>query len=130
MRVPDHKLVILVYDLYRNYPGMSIRDIASIVKVSPATVGRWLKHEHLYHPDIDEVAIARALGGEKSVYDNLTVFEYWRFVSRIIRLRTSMDDHEWNEWLNELTDRLCPGDTAGRERLAKRFSQAVRRGTP
>mgnify|MGYP003527102976 CR=1 FL=1 len=130
MLVPDRKLVIIAYDLYRNYPGMSIRDIAAIIGVSSATVGRWLKNEHRYHPDLDQIAIARALGGEKAVFDNLTIFEYWEMVNRIIRIRTTMDDVEWAEWLNELTDRLVPGDVAGRERLAKRFSQAVRRGTP
>lgn len=130
MRVPDHKLVIIAYELRRSYPGMSVRDIGKIVGVSGNTVHRWLTNEQTYHPDIDPVAVARAIGGEKAVYDNLTVFEYQAFVTRLIQVRPTMDDFEWQRWLNELTQSLCPSDPTGRKRLKDRLSQAVTRGTP
>lgn len=63
----------------------SLRSIAKDVGINVNTVKRWLNNPAKYSPFYDEVALKRALQGDKSVFENLSLWEkreFWRRVRR------------------------------------------------
>jgi len=71
--LPDIELVAKAYALRNEgmYPGA----IGEELGVSRSTVRHWLDNPSRFSPVIDEVAINRALEGDRKVFKNLTAFE-------------------------------------------------------
>lgn len=71
--LPDVNTVARAYALSDKgmYPGA----IGKQLGVSRSTVRHWLDNPERFSPAIDEVAIERALGGDRIVFQNLTAFE-------------------------------------------------------
>jgi hypothetical protein len=65
--------------------GLSGYAIAKITGQNERKVYRWLNQPETFSPYIDEVAIHRALEGEREVYRNLSTFEARVFWERAAR---------------------------------------------
>lgn len=86
---------------------------------SADTATRWLRNPARYHPYIDEVAVRRALNGERSVWEALTVWEFEVLYRRLNEMRRTMFDFEWNDYVEQLRKSLGHKDS-------KRINNAMR----
>lgn len=66
--------------------GFPVRDIARTLKVWQRTVLRWLDNPADFCPFTDPVAVERALGGDRAVFDNLTRWERAEFNRQVLAL--------------------------------------------
>lgn len=105
IRERNHKICIEVYELYATGLGC-VRIHREVGVVSLATVSAWLHRPERYHPFIDEVAIMRALEGDRHVFDALTIWERDVFYDALQAKRMSMDINAWIEWVQLYAGRL------------------------
>lgn len=75
------ELMQRVYDLREQ--GVSVPRIAALVGRPENTVYAWIYHPERYDPYIDQVAVERALSGDRKVFDNLTLYEADEFYDRL-----------------------------------------------
>lgn len=80
-RIPPRDVMFTAYDLYAQ--GTSVAEIARTVKRYHTTVAVWLNHPERFDPYLDEVAIARAMAGDREVYEHLTMYEEDEFLNRL-----------------------------------------------
>lgn len=80
-RLPSRQTLLTVYDMREQ--GYLVREIADAVGRRERTIWFWLSNPHRYDPYFDEVALERAMNGERKVYDRLTVFEMEEFYNRL-----------------------------------------------
>lgn len=66
--------------------GVPAYRIAQIVGSTRGTVVKWLKHPEKFSPYIDEVAMERALNGDRLVFENLSLVERREFWQRAATL--------------------------------------------
>ena len=116
-------VVTAVYDMAQD--GKSSREIAQALGIAHSTAARLLRSPEKYDPYLDEIAIARALGGERPVFDALTVFEWEAFLGRLKRLCDALPAWQWQEFYEALTGRLEPSDNEARIRLSRRIGAAM-----
>jgi predicted transcriptional regulator len=69
--------------------GLRPSIIGTQLGVSRDAVSKWLRHPETFSPFLDEIAIERALHGERQVYDNLSRFERREFWSRVRAMATA-----------------------------------------
>lgn len=79
-RLLDIELLTTVYNLAAE--ELTGTEIAKIVGVPRNKIYKWLNDPDSYSPFVDEVAIVRALDGEREVYENLTRHERSVFFER------------------------------------------------
>jgi hypothetical protein len=106
--------------------GLGHRKIAAKLGVSTGAVGHYLRNPARFDPYLDEVAIARALGGDRPVYDNLTHWEWKAFLERLGTIRDSLTPEEYQDYTMALTRRLAPSDEVDRNLVRERLSAALR----
>lgn len=119
-RIPPRDLMRLVYDMHES--GVGAPTIARRLKLPKGTVGGWLGHPDRFDPYLDEIALERALKGERPVFMALTMYEVDEFYDRVeARLRVEPYDNRIHHsefdtdgrrgtrspyWLHELEDGL------------------------
>lgn len=69
----DREFVRRVYDIYEE--TNSLTGTAMELGISPDAVRYWISNPAKFDPYIDEIAVERALLGERKVYENLTRWE-------------------------------------------------------
>lgn len=111
--VTDVEVIRNVYDLAEK--GLSGYRISKITGLSSDTVAKWLKYPNKFSPHLDEVALERALNGDRRVFDSLSNYErrvFWQRAGDLswrsyIETKTDKDQgYERNPWVNELAARL------------------------
>jgi hypothetical protein len=100
MRFP-RDVVLEVFELKERYPTMSNRAIAKKVGVGDWTVGKWLSNP-FYSPYVDDVAVMRALEGERDVFQNLLYWERVQFYRALAATRAKMYQWEWVIYCRDL----------------------------
>lgn len=68
------------YELHEQ--GLSSYQISKLVQRPDKTIYGWLRNPEKFSPYIDEVAVDRALRGERSVFKNLSLYELKEFYER------------------------------------------------
>lgn len=98
---------VTVYELYEGGEESSV-EIEYLTGISDSTIKNWLSHPTRFDPYIDEIAVRRALIGDKGAYQALTVWEKDEFMDRLIeeRKQTGKDSWEWQLRFDELHKQL------------------------
>lgn len=99
-RNQNHLKCLQAYEL-REKEGMTYAAIARAVNIDSDTVRRWIVDPTHFDPYYDEVALKRALEGERKVYDALSYWEFYELYRRIARLKRSMSHQEWREFVGD-----------------------------
>ena len=86
--------------------GKTLGEARELVDVSHSVASRWVNNPSKYDPYLDEIAITRALAGEKNVYESLTVWERRAFLQHLIAEREALFDWEWSERYSKLRKQL------------------------
>lgn len=81
--VPDREQMRRIYDL--RAAGYTASMISATVGRPVGTINWYLSRPDRFDPYLDEVALKRALAGERKVFEHLTVFELDEFYRRIER---------------------------------------------
>lgn len=79
--LPSREMLFTVYDMREQ--GARPAEIAAAVGRSEKRVRYWLHNPQRYDPYFDEIALERVMNGDRSVYENLTVFEMDEFYNRL-----------------------------------------------
>lgn len=85
----DREQVMLVFDMAAE--GFTQQQIIDQARVGKHSVWKWLKNPAKYAGHLDEVALERALDGDRSAYENLSLFEREEFMKR------ALDRSQWTE---------------------------------
>ena len=73
--------------------GVSQRRIAIATGRARGSVATWLANSEQFDPHIDDIAVERALRGDRVVFGNLTMFERQAFLDQLVaRLRREPRD--------------------------------------
>lgn len=104
-RQVNHAKCDQAYEL-RHRDGLSYAAIGRKVDIDAETVRRWLNNPARFDPVHDEVALKRAIEGERRVYDNLTLWERDEFWSRIAHKRRTSHHREWCEWESDFSYKI------------------------
>jgi AcrR family transcriptional regulator len=112
-----------VFDLHEE--GVAPAQIAKQLGLGRASVYRYLGDREYWDPHLDEVAIARAMGGDRPVFDNLTHFEWQAFGRRMAEVESLLPEADWDDYMRSLTRRLEPDDDAARGALRHRIRRAM-----
>jgi hypothetical protein len=75
------ELVLAAYELREE--GYSNAVIGRTLGVDRRVVGHWFNEPEKFDPYFDEVALERALAGERKVFDALTIYEADEFYRRV-----------------------------------------------
>lgn len=120
VRNEHHEQCLQVYELAALRPELSQKKLGRKLGLNPASVSYWLRHER-FSPYIDEIALERALEGNRSAYDGLTLWERDLFWDRLQAQRMSMGHKAWMDWVHVFAGRLgMEGGDIG-DRLYKRY---------
>jgi hypothetical protein len=112
---PD--LIRQAYELHEQ--GKTPTEISRVIDVSKSQVRVWIQNPQRFSPYIDEIAVKRALDGDRKVYENLSRVEQEEFLrrSRVISQQDLKENH-YNEdtgagfsWISQLESMLgvAPG---------------------
>ena len=88
-RTPYHK-VVEAYRLAKEHPDWTYLQIGKAVKCERRTASLWLNSPDKYRPDIDGVAVDRALAGTIDP-DTLTMWEKEAFVDAVAEMIPQWD---------------------------------------
>lgn len=80
----DYDAIARCYEIHERHPEMSISQVASRAQVPYQSCHRYLSDPGRYDPYLDEVALVRALEGDRAVFSALTVFEKREFWVRAL----------------------------------------------
>lgn len=80
-----------VYDTYEE--TQSLLATAKELGLSPSAVRYWISNPGRFDPYIDDIAVERALLGERKVFKNLTRWEEDVVYERIQQILDSTEDH-------------------------------------
>lgn len=106
----NHPICQEVFTL-RETEGWSCARISREVGIHVSTVKRWLATPDWFDPFWDEVALMRALEGDRPVFRSLNYWEKPEFYRRLAATRLSMTMTEWREHVAYLSDLLdVPGE--------------------
>lgn len=100
----NHEKCREVYRL-REQEGKGSTTISREVGISEATVKRWLSNPTYFDPHLDEVALHRAMEGDRKVYLNLTYWERPEFFRRLARIRCEVG-YAWRWYIGTLAELL------------------------
>jgi hypothetical protein len=101
-----------VYDMHELDGSLSMRSMARAAGVAISTVKNWLMEPSRYDPYLDEVALTRALAGDKGAFDNLTVWESEQFLVRLEKeKRSTMWEFDWDQRMEYLRKSLGHGSS-------------------
>lgn len=130
-----------VYQLKED--GLNHTQIAKKTGCSLVQVRRWLADPDKYSPYIDDVAVERALGGDRKVFEALTDFErgaFWAGFDKkcratsldLIKQEGSNGGHWSNPYLNQIADDfgLTPRRVSDLNQLAIKQRKAQLRTDP
>lgn len=102
-----HERCYVVFDAWEDVDGIATyEDVGELAGVSGDTAKRWLCAPEKYDPYIDDVAVTRALEGDRDVYRNLTVWERNEFYRALNRLKGQMWPVDWSDHLETLRRKL------------------------
>jgi hypothetical protein len=117
--------------------GLSAYAIAKITPHRNETVTKWLKDPGKWSPYLDEIAMSRALSGDRKVFQNLSLMEAQEFWQRAAR--KSHESHLWavkdkdtasqNPWAEEMADLLGWDNKIFRATCAKAKAKMMEDGT-
>jgi len=82
----DRDAAFAVFDLAAEHPEWSYMKISKETGVPYSTARSFLLCPERYDPYFDEVALERALKGDKEVFENLTIYEMREFMTRSLAL--------------------------------------------
>jgi len=97
-------LLTEVYELKES--GMNNSQVAKATGTTREQVRRWWSFPEKYSPYLDEIAIERAINGDRKVFEALTDFERHEFWMRFIKRANSVDlelvkqDNNGGNWTN------------------------------
>lgn len=97
-RDEHHEQCLQVYELKCEQPELSCVKIAEKLDLNKATVSYWLRYDR-FVPYIDEIALERALEGDRACFEGLTLWERDLFYDALQRRRLSMRRKAWEEWV-------------------------------
>lgn len=126
VRDEHHEQCIQVYDLKLDNPELSCVKIAEKLGLNKATVSYWLRFDR-FIPYIDEVALERALEGDRGCFLALTIWERDLFWDGLQKRRMAMRRKAWQEWVRNFAQ--CLGlDDGGQigDALYKRYGAGFR----
>ena len=100
----ERQRCLAVYEAARE--GLNPFAASKRAGVSDDAARRWLKNPTKYDPYIDEIAVMRALEGERSVWDALTVWEREIVLDKLNDVKRGLPDWEWKEYLEDFAAKL------------------------
>lgn len=80
-----------VYDVYEETQSMVAT--AQELGISPGVVRYWISNPGRFDPYLDEIAIERALLGERKVFKNLTCWEEEVVYQKVQEILENQEDH-------------------------------------
>lgn len=124
--VVDPEKLLEAYELRAE--GLNYNQIAERIGRSNSQVRQWIKTPELFSPYLDEIALERALAGDRTAFRNLSHCETLEFYSRAAKLvdedlRTAHYNEDTSaavSWLTEIADKL--GEN--RDNIASKIGRA------
>jgi predicted transcriptional regulator len=121
-RLTNHEKCLRAYELREEF-GCTYAEIARRVDIDSDTVRRWITNPTKFDPYYDEVALMRALEGERKVYDRLTYWEEYEFYRRTAFMKQGMTHTQWSQQVGELSGKLGLTSDAICHRVAEAASE-------
>lgn len=87
----SREFVKRVYDTFEETG--SLTKTAEILGTSRETITYWVRQPAKFDPYLDDIAIERALLGERKVFENLTRWEEMEVLARLGDILDSQEDH-------------------------------------
>lgn len=83
--------------------GFTNRAIAQVISVSPAQVGQWTAHPEKFSPFVDEIALERAMEGDRGAYESFSYKEqeiFWEKMTRYMLPQSGAAEWEDVDYIN------------------------------
>lgn len=85
--------------------GVSVSEAAKLNRTRASTAQKWVDDPR-YSTVVDEVAVMRALDGERAVFEGLTLFERARFRECLTQMRREWSAADWAAYCRVMREDL------------------------